>query len=215
MTYYISPATTLRELVNMVPNVSNLKLPTAKKLRTNGTPVLFDKDTSDRRLIVYANGFFAYSYNRRCTVQAIHKCLEDIRYDYVDGQYSICDASIFIDQPFLIRLILEGDIRLEMNQNVRHNSHIYSYDNLSQESCNLKDPLDLEDCIVAKLDNDNLHTCIDRLTKKQQLVIEYCYLRRMTQFETARELGISRDAVKVRLDGAMKALKKMLQKYMP
>lgn len=208
----ISPKTTLRELMCMVPDTSNMKLPTAKALRTGKAPILFDTESSETRLIIYANGFFTYSVDHRCTVQSVHKCRENILYEYVDGHHSVCGAELFLDRPFQIRLMLEGDIRLEMNQDARLSSHIYSYDNLPQESADLEDPTNLEDIVLARLDSEELHTYLARLTKKQQQVVECCYLHRMTQIETAKKLEISRDAVKARLDGAMKALRKMLNK---
>lgn len=207
----ISPKTTLRELMCMVPDTSNIKLPTAKALRTGKAPILFDTESSETRLIIYANGFFTYSVDHRCTVQSVHKCRENILYEYVDGHHSVCGEEIFLDRPFQIRLMLEGDIRLEMNQNARLGSHVYSYDNLPQESSDLKDPTNLEDSVIAKLDSEELHVCLSSLTKKQQQVVEFCYICKMTQIETAKKLGISRDAVKSRLDGAMKALKKMIK----
>lgn len=212
MTNGISPKTTLRELMCMVPDTSNMKLPTAKALRNGDAPKLFDTEASEARLIVYANGFFTYSVDRRCTVQSVHKCRENILYEYLDGHHSVCGAEIFLDRPFQIRLMLEGDIRLEMNQDARHGSHVYSYDNLPQESADLEDPTNLEDSVIAKMDREDLHTYLNQLTHKQQQVVEHYHLRGMTQIETAKKLGISREAVKARLDGAMKALKGMINK---
>ena len=194
----ISPKTTLRELMCMVPDTSNIKLPTAKALRTGKAPILFDTESSETRLIIYANGFFTYSVDHRCTVQSVHKCRENILYEYVDGHHSVCGAELFLDRPFQIRLMLEGDIRLEMNQEARLSSHVYSYDNLPQESADLEDPTNLEDSVITKMDRENLHTYLNQLTHKQQQVVEHYHLRGMTQIETAKKLGISREAVKVR-----------------
>jgi len=176
---HISYNTTLRELIAMLPDTSGEKLPTAKALRTGSSPVVFDSGEDGYGIIVYANGFFVYSDGRRSTVQSVHKCCEDIVYEYADKSYSVCDAAVFLDRPFTIRLALEGDIRLETNREVQYGRHVYSYDNLPQESVDLKDPTDIVADLLTKLDGEELYSLLERLTNKQSEVIKKYYLKGM------------------------------------
>lgn len=204
----MNESVTLRELMNMVPDTSRMKLPTAKALHEDGTAVLFDFKVVETRLTVYANGFFAYEVESRCTVQSVHRCREAVRYEYADGSGSVCGVEIFLDRPFRIRLMLEGEMRLEANQIARQSTHCYSYDNLFAESVDLVDPNLLEDDVVTRMELEKLRAMLNGLTDKQRYAIEMCAIQGMTQVEAAKRLGISREAVKARLKGAKEALKK-------
>lgn len=196
----------LRELLKEVPNTTGIKLPTAKALRSSDSIILYDIEHNSSRLTVYANGFFIYTHRGYTTVQSIHKCNESIWYEFADGHKDMCSIEQFLDEPFPIRLMLEGDLRLEMNQNARHSTHQYSYDTMEAESSDLASPYSLVDEIMRSIDINELYAAIAELTDKQRDVVVKFYLDGMTQKEVAKQLGISREAVKARLESALRAL---------
>lgn len=199
---------TLRELFNTVPNTVGVIIPTFNSLRNSNAAILYDSGINSPRLVVYDNGYFTYSVNNHTTVQSIHKCKESIWYEYADGQREMCDVSVFWDEPFQIRLTLEGEMRLETNQNVRHCAHQYTYDNMSDESSDLACHHDFVNDILDSMDKVALYKAISNLTDKQRVVVEMCFLNNMTQKEAACRLGISREAVKARLESALRALRR-------
>ncbi len=199
---------TLKELMNMVADTTGGKLPTAKALRNSDSLILYDIDLGISRLTVYENGYFTYTCGSRTTVQSVHKCKESIWYEYADGHRTLCNIDVFLHEPFPTRLMLEGEMRLEMNQNARHCAHQYSYDNMMADSADLAccdDPLN---DVLKTMDNSELYAAISELTEKQRCVVEMCCLNGLTQKETAKRLGISRDAVKARLESALMSLRK-------
>lgn len=199
---------TLRELLNLVPDTSAERLPTAKALRDSEIRILFDVEIGTMRIVVYANGFYTYTDRGSTTVQSVYKCGEDVYYDEAAGHRLAYEAALFMDEPFQIRLALEGDQRLERNCRVRHSIHEYSYDNMPEESADLACKHDFTDDVIDKIGREELAVRVSELTDKQREAIELCYFQNMTQSDAAEYLGITREAVKARLAGGIAVLKK-------
>lgn len=106
---------TIRELKDRVPYVKGIvKLPSPKGLREADIPIIADTDDSletclgeECRAVVYMNGLVLYTRGKYATVFRLHKCRET---------YGKGSARSFTEVPYQFMLMLEGEHRLEYNQ---------------------------------------------------------------------------------------------------
>lgn len=104
-----------RELKDRVPYVKGIvKLPSPKGLREADIPIIADTDDSletclgeECRAVVYMNGLVLYTRGKYATVFRLHKCRET---------YGKGSARSFTEVPYQFMLMLEGEHRLEYNQ---------------------------------------------------------------------------------------------------
>ena len=127
MTNSISLKTTLRELMNMVPDMTNSELPTPRTLRENAA-LLIQVDFSDGALEVYDNGFFIYTAKQRRTVVRVHDCIGDYYYEYADGSRDDFSEDHWMEAPFSAKLLIEGERHLDMNFDRRVRKYLSYYD---------------------------------------------------------------------------------------
>lgn len=177
---------TLRELRGKITSTGNQLLPTAKALRESDSPVVAVMISCDVELTVYRNGFFLYKASGRVTVGAVDRCG-----GYVYDGGDALDASAFDDSDWTVRLTLEGEQRLEHN-NDKRNSNTYSYSNDAVELGDLRDSFDLE---AMAMERDLLERALGCLTDKQRQVVELRCFEGLTQTEVAQRLSISHQAV--------------------
>lgn len=178
---------TLRELRGKIMSTGNQRLPSAKALRESDCSVVAAASVGqEAELTVYQNGFFLYQASGRMTVGAVDRCG-----GYVYDGGDELDASAFDDSDWTVRLTLEGEQRLEHN-NDKRNSNTYSYSNDGVELGDLRDSFDLE---AVAMERDLLERALGCLTDKQRQVVELCFVSGWTQQEVANHLGISQQMV--------------------
>ena len=70
------------------------------------------------KLTAYENGYAVYEVDGSYTVMAVDRC-GDYRYDFTDGTYQVVSAETFEDTEWSVRLLMEGERRMEHNLNKR------------------------------------------------------------------------------------------------
>ena len=209
--------TTLRELSVLFANCSPPeRLPSAKRLRSEGHAV-FSLHGRDNQLTLYSEGLFIYSSGGHTTVQKIDRCFLPFKYDFNSGladEFSNIGMEVFMELPFYIRLVMEGEQRLASNLFDKERKHIYSYDNIA-DSCDLEEQD--SDFSVAVIDNmakeqicHNIQEALLTLTEKQRKVIDYCYYQGMTQQQAADLLHCKRQTINECLKRAIYKLRTYL-----
>ena len=103
---------TLRELKTKIHTVVEKKLPTFKTLMEMKPVAVAQTIVNGAKLTVYENGYAVYEVDNAHTVMAVDRC-GDYRYDFIDGTYNIVPAEIFEGAEWSIRLLMEGEKRIE------------------------------------------------------------------------------------------------------
>lgn len=191
---------TLRDLRAHILPTQGLPLPSAKALRESDCMVIATAMVGqDGELAVYQNGFFLYHASGRTTVGAVDRCGG---YAY-DGGDRLEEAS-FEDVEWTVRLVLEGEERLEHNNDKRH-GNTYSYSGDAVERGDLRDSFDLA---VMVANRDLLERALGCLTEKQREIVELRFVEGMTQQEIGERLKLSQQAVAKHLRLATDKLKR-------
>lgn len=208
MTNSISLKTTLRELMNMVPDMTNSELPTPRTLRENAA-LLIQVDFSDGALEVYDNGFFIYTAKQRRTVVRVHDCIGDYYYEYADGSRDDFSEDYWMEAPFSAKLLIEGERHLDMNFDRRVRKYLSYYDAFDF------DPMALmhnDHSIDGYADKAELVNAINALTANQREIIELVYIKGYSQAEVAKMKGCSKPSITESLNRARNKLKKLLNR---
>lgn len=196
---------TLQELKRRVdvPD-SGMKIPSGKELRETGHIVASKKLGMDAEICVYRCGYAVYQICGRSTVFSIHSCGE---YFYLsDGKAFHLPGEFFESEEWYLRLMLEGEDRLNRNQEERERNLSYSI--VSEEWAVMEDFS--ESVLEHLMKQETVGEMLCLLTKKQRTVIQEYYLQGKTQMQISNELGISRSAVS---DSIFHAVCKIRKKY--
>ena len=202
---------TLRELKTKINTVAEKKLPTFKTLMEKEPVVVAQTMVNGAKLTAYENGYAVYEVDGSHTVMAVDRC-NDYRYDFTDGTYEVIPAETFEDVEWSVRLLMEGERRMEHNLNKR----VADSENVSLEC----DGSDWSAAVMVDfLDEDNaemladrelrrLYAAMSKLTERQTEVIQLYFYKGMTLQEIAEELGITKPAVHYAMKGALKKMRK-------
>lgn len=209
---------TLRELKTKIDTVVEKKLPTFKTLMEKEPVAVAQTMVNGAKLTAYENGYAVYEVGGSHTVMAVDRC-NDYRYDFTDGTYEVIPAETFEDVEWSVRLLMEGERRMEHNLNKR----VADSENVSLEC----DGSDWSAAVMVDfLDEDNaemladrelrrLYAAMSKLTERQTEVIQLYFYKGMTLQEIAEELGITKPAVHYAMKGALKKNeKKFLMNYL-
>ena len=109
---------TLRELKTKIDTVVEKKLPTFKTLMEKEPMAVAQTMVNGAKLTAYENGYAVYEVDGSHTVMAVDRC-NDYRYDFTDGTYEVIPAETFEDVEWSVRLLMEGERRMEHNLNKR------------------------------------------------------------------------------------------------
>ena len=109
---------TLRELKTKIDTVVEKKLPTFKTLMEKEPMAVAQTMVNGAKLTAYENGYAVYEVDGSHTVMAVDRC-NDYRYDFTDGTYEVIPAEAFEDVEWSVRLLMEGERRMEHNLNKR------------------------------------------------------------------------------------------------
>ena len=166
---------------------------------------------NDASLTVYENGYAVYEVDGAHTVMAVNRC-GDCRYDFTDGTYQVIPAEEFENMEWSIRLLMEGERRMEHNRNKtsdKFENTALECDGSDWSAAVMVDFMD--DCkaeVLADKELKRLYAAMSKLTERQMEIIQLYYYKGMNQEEVAEELGISQRAVSYSLEGALKKIRK-------
>ncbi len=196
---------TLQELkeITEIPE-QRIKVPTAKNLKETGRAVAEKQLENNTWITVYQNGYALYHACDHSTVFQIHTCGG---YLYVSsGVSSYLPENFFEKEPWYVRLILEGEDRLDRNQRAKEQEKTVSYHAISEEwevmGNARENPLEY---LVDRENRDELLRC---LTGRQRKAVSLCFFQQKSRKEAAKELGISSPAVSTILSQAARRLRK-------
>lgn len=196
---------TLHELKEIIEIPEHgIKIPTAKYLKATGKAVAEKQLKNNMWIAAYQNGYALYCACGHSTVFPIHTCGA---YLYVSGGVSsYLPEHFFEKEPWYVRLVLEGEDRLEHNQRAKEQERTASYSAISEEwqvMGNLEgNPL------KYLVERENMEEILQCLTERQKTAVSLCIFQQKTQREAAKELGITSPAVSAILSQAARRLRK-------
>lgn len=196
---------TLQELKRLtaIP-AQEVKAPTARRLRETGEIVVEKQFGRDTRILVYRNGYALYHAGGHSTVFPIHICGD---YLYASsGISSYLPQHFFEKESWHVRLVLEGEDRLDRNQRAKEQERTVSYSAISEEWQAMMDMK--EEPLGYFADREIMGIFLRCLTERQRLAVNLYIFQQKTQKEVARELGITSPAVSAILSQAFRRLRK-------
>lgn len=196
---------TLQELKQVadIPEYGN-RIPTAKYLRENGTVIEKKRLGNDMEITAYQNGYVLYQVGRHFTVFPLHSCGS---YLYISNSYMVpLSGNMFEDEMWYVRLALEGEDRLNRNQEERERDKTVSYSTVSEEWNVMEDAgLSIQEQVEKR---ETVEEVLKLLTKRQRTVVIRFFLQEKTQKQISMELGISSPAVSTILSQAIQRIRK-------
>ena len=97
-------------------------------------------------IIAYQTGYVLYCVGDYATVFPLFTC-RDYVYE-AERKIAVVEENFFDDQPWYVRLILEGEDRLWRNRETREHNNCVSYSCISEEWCELADK---GQCLLEKI----------------------------------------------------------------
>ena len=195
---------TLQELKQVVSNrEERRKVPSAKYLRENEVAVAKQRLMDCAEIIAYQTGYVLYCVGDYATVFPLFTC-RDYVYE-AERKIAVVEENFFDDQPWYVRLILEGEDRLWRNRETREHNNCVSYSCISEEWCELADK---GQCLLEKIiAEETVRELMDLLTERQRQMIQRIYFQQKTQKEVSHELGITVPAVSKCISQAMQKMR--------
>lgn len=193
---------TLRELMNSVDRAPSVEIvPSVVRMMKEGSPVAASKKMGQGlEITVFKNGYVIYQDDEYMTVFPLHICRDYVEKDVMDGEHLI-PFEVFADQPWQVRVFMEGDQRIVHNRNsrrfyAREISYEGMIDDLGEDTVEDKwgrDPLSrmVED-FIRNEETEILQRNLDRLTEKQLFILMQCVVKGRLHSDVARELGTTR-----------------------
>ena len=228
----INNETTLNELLGSLGNVTRAeKTPTPKKLSETGGAVVAKADGC----MAYSCGYAVYDNGSGRTVMWLPDC---VSFTYHFDESSDAEKGILPDKdtlpeglleslPWVTVVTLIGEHRIESNSMNRTSSRTgtkdYDSDDLGDKDGDAEAAMEKtyerayawrEDRIGESSETifirkETRREMLESLTEKQREVFLLYYYDGLKQREIAERLGISRDSVNDRLEGALKKVKKL------
>ena len=229
MNTQITATTTLDELLTMLDLGEKPKMPTPKALFEEDEPIA---DMSDCTL--FRNGFAVYKNGTGRTVVWLPYCssftyyFNKLRDSEKDTFKETCELpdGFLAAQPWILAVTLIGDHRIEANSMNRTGSRKDTTDYDSADNGDKDGDMELaiadpfrrafnwydgrmgenpQDAVERRETREEMLTA---MTDKQREAFVMYYRDGMTQEEIAEIVGVSRDSVNDRLEGALKKAKK-------
>ena len=202
---------TLRELKTMIDTVVEKKLPTFKTLMEMNPVAVARTTVNGAKLTAYENGYAVYEVDDARTVMAVDRC-GDYRYDFTDGTHQIVPAETFEDAEWSLRLLMEGEKRMEHNLSktaAKFEEVSLECDGSDWSAAIMVDFLDEDNAVMlADAELRRLYAAMGKLTERQMEVVQLYFYKGMNQEEIGEELGISQVAVTRCITRAVKTLRK-------
>ncbi|MCI6767636.1 sigma-70 family RNA polymerase sigma factor [Porcincola intestinalis] len=207
---------TLQELLENIPAAEKGKrVPSVVKLAKESVPFVTDTIDADTSVTVYSNGYVLYQKNQWVTVFPLHGCTD---YVYKDPNVkSFIPFEEFMDQPWQVRVLMEGYDRMEHNCERRKEGRAVSIDIDNNEAGHIElSDMGAGDALRILVERESkreeeelLHENLERLTKRQREVLILCAGEGKTSLEAAKLLGISRQAVSENLRKSLRHMRKI------
>lgn len=180
------------------------KLPTAKQLRITGLVVAQKQLGQEAEISAYRNGCALYQVGKRSTVFFLHPCRD---YLYISDGSAVCLPEQFFEhERWYLRLVLEGEDRLNRNNEERERSRNISYSAISEDWDVMGDwP---ESVIEQMVKRETVIEILYDLTERQKCIIQKYYLQEETQEQISEELGISQQAVSATISQTICSIRK-------
>lgn len=207
---------TLEEVLKEIPAARSVKrVPSVIMLAEEGTPVLWDDLDDDTSATIYSNGFVLYQSGDHATVFPLHDC-KDYEYSGVEEK-SFVPYEEFADQPWQIRVFMEGKDRLVHNQRNRGEGRSVSIDAYDSEALWIElsdqgegDPLRI---IIEREKRQEemklLYKNLSKLTAHQREILLLCVVQGKKREEIAAEMGMTHQAVTDCLTKALRRLRRL------
>lgn len=196
---------TLQELKKeVVISEFDEKILTAKQLRESVQIIAIEKLGKDTEICVYQNGYVYYRVGRHSTVFPLYLCGD---YLYMSGKNVIClSEQFFENKKWSLRLMLEGEDRLNRNQDEKERRWNVSCDVISDKWIV---EADLIESILDRLENQEMiGELFQLLTDRQKSIVWKYFFQEETQKQISEELGISNSAVSRILSRAVRRIRK-------
>lgn len=196
---------TLQELKRIagMPDLG-AKLPTAKQLRTSRLALAQERLGIDSEISVYQSGYALYQVGKHFTVFSLHSCRD---YLYLaDGKTVILSEQFFENREWYLRLVLEGEDRLNRNREERERSWNVSYSAVSEDWTAMESRA--ESMLEHLAKQETVAEILEILPARQKYVIQKYYLQEETQEQISKELGISQQAVSSVISQAIRSIRK-------
>lgn len=201
----------LRELKNYVDKVLEKKIPGYKQLMEKNPVVAARATVNGATITAYTNGYAVYEADDTHTVLDVNRC-GDYRYDFNDGTYEVVPAEVFEEVEWTVRLVMEGERRLENNRSKisrDYEEFALSCDGTDWCDAAMVDFMEAENAeMLADEELRKLYAAMSKLTERQQEVVQLYFYKGLNQYEIAEELGIARRSVGNCLEGALKIIRK-------
>lgn len=201
----------LRELKNCVDKVLEKKIPGYKQLMETNPVVAARATVNGATITAYTNGYAVYEADDAHTVLDVNRC-GDYRYDFNDGTYEVVPAEVFEDAEWTVRLVMEGERRMESNRSKTvaiNEAASLDCDGSDWSDAVMVDFMDEENAeMLAEEELRKLYAAMGKLTDRQQEIIQLYFYKGLNQYEIAEELGIVRPVVSKIMAAAIKRLKK-------
>lgn len=194
---------TLQELKQIVdvPGFGR-KLPTAKQLREFKLEIAKKRLGMDSEIIVYQNGYALYHVEKHSTVFKLHSCRD---YLYMAGGNALrLSEQFFGNKEWYLRLVLEGEDRLNRNHEEKERSWKISYSAISEDWSAMEN---LTESVLEKLEmQETVEEILESLPERQKYIIQKYYLQEETQEQISNELGISQQAVSTMISQTIRSI---------
>ena len=194
---------TLRELMEKVDKVPAGKaIPSAPMIMASGSPVIASESMGGGiEITVFQSGYCHYREDSKAAVFPVNDCG-----DYMDtdamGEEHIFPIEDFMDQPWQVRIYIEGEHRISYNRDalrryhkeISHDVYPADWKILSDQSA--MDPLFLlieEETYREEI--DLLSRSLEELTDRQRYILMECIVKGRKQADVARELGKTRPTI--------------------
>lgn len=199
---------TLAELKHFMPvPVLEQNYPTAKYLKTHGTIFVSKSIATNVKISVYQNGYAIYEISGLATVFSVWDC-QNYRYEMEQNEIS---EQWFEKEAWYLRLILEGEDRINRNLEARQQRKSISYSAVSEEWGVLSS---LEVTVLeTTIRKETMQELLVLLTDRQKEVILQYFWEQKSQSEIAEKLGISHAAVSKILTRAIARLRKKCMEW--
>ena len=132
----------------------------------------------------YENGYAVYEEDGAHTVMAIDRC-GDYRYDFNDGTYEVVPAAVFEDVEWSVRLVMEGEHRMENNRSKAvaiNEAASLDCDGSDWSDAVMVDFMDEENAeMLAEEEIRKLYAAMSKLTERQQEIIQLYFYKGLNQ----------------------------------
>ena len=157
----------------------------------------------DSKISVYQNGYVVYQVGKHSTVFPLHSCRD---YFYMADRKAVClSEQFFGNKVWYLRLVLEGEDRLNRNHEEKERNWNISYSAISEDWFAMEN---LTESVLEQLEKqETVAEILQDLSERQKYIIQKYYLQEETQEQISNELGISQQAVSATISHAIRMIR--------